>query len=81
MLYLFIRNVTALLCTYYMASNITSAESAYKFLFSLLFHKFISKVKVSAFLKMFPKIPSLLRFFLRFLGNFENLGLDLQPVL
>ena len=60
MLYLLIRSVRATSCKYYVMSNITITENAYS-IFSLLFHKFISKVKVNAFLNIF------LRCFLKFL--------------
>jgi len=52
MLYLLIRNVTATPYKHYMTSNIVTTESAYKFL-SLLFLKFISKVKFSTFVNIF----------------------------
>ena len=72
MLYLLVRILTSKPCKYYMASNITTSESVYNILLSLLFHRFISQVKVSAFLnfrkifsKMFPKM-SYSNIFLRY---------------
>jgi len=71
MFYSLIRNVIATPCKYYMTSNITTTEDAYKFLSFVIisqvylqsqgqcFPKYFPKI----FTKMFPKnIPSFLRF-------------------
>jgi len=70
MLYLLIPNVIATPCKYYMMSNITTTENAFKFLsFVIILQVYLQsqgycflKYFPMIFSKIFPKIPSFLRF-------------------